>query len=66
MDYLTYEKRLNYLEELIRKGRVDSPQSAAKIFNCTEKTIRNMINTLRDKGCQVEYCRKSMKYFINN
>ena len=66
MDYLTYEKRLNYLEELIRKGRIDSPHSAARIFNCTEKTIRNMINTLRDKGCQVEYCRKSMKYFINN
>lgn len=65
MDYLTYKKRLDYLLELISKGGVRSPKCIARRFDCTEKTIRNMINCLRDSGYNIKYCRSQGKYIID-
>lgn len=64
MDYLTYFKRLNYLKIEIEKGRVESPRQMANKFDCSEKTIRNMINRLRDEGLNITYCKKQRRYNI--
>ncbi len=66
MDYLVYAKRLSYLFEMIRKGRLQSPKELEIKFNCSERTIRRMINHLRDLGIEVEYCRKKKKYLIDS
>ena len=65
MDYITYAERLDYLLELINKGQAYSPKEIALKFSCTEKTIRNMINRLRENGEKISYCRKEKKYLKN-
>lgn len=64
MDYLTYTQRLDYLLELIKKGRLRSPIEIAERFECCEKTIRRMINCLREKGFDIRFCRIEKKYII--
>ncbi len=66
MDYITYSKRLEYLQELIDKKRIKSPKDICIKFNCCEKTARNMINALRLMGTNVKYCRKNKIYYIHN
>ncbi len=64
MNYLTYYKRLEYLLELIEKGKLSSPHDLTERFECTERTIRKMICDLRNDGHQIKYSRKCFKYFI--
>lgn len=64
MDYLTYSKRLDYLAKIIEKGQLQSPKELEEKFDCSEKTVRRMINCLRERGVNVEYCRKLKKYKI--
>ncbi len=66
MNFLAYSERLDYLSEMIEKGRISSPKQIAQKFNCCDKTARNMINHLRDKGYEIKYDRSSEKYFIKN
>ncbi len=66
MDYHTYSQRLKYLLEFIGKGRLSSPYDLTEKFECTEKTVRKMINDLRKEGHQIKYCRKRFKYFVEN
>jgi len=66
MNYLIYTQRIGYLKEMIEKGRLTSPQDAAKRFNCNERTIRRMIQILREQGCNIKYCRKNMRYFLKS
>lgn len=63
MDYLAYSKRLDYLFELIKKGNVNTPKQICEKFNCSDKTARNMINRLREKGFCIEYCKIFKKYY---
>ncbi|MDP3180617.1 MAG: HTH domain-containing protein [Bacteroidota bacterium] len=64
MTYATYSQRLEHLLDLIKKGRVSSPKNIAEKFMCSEKTIRNMINYLRNQGIEIEYCKITKKYFL--
>lgn len=64
MNRREYTTRINYIKELIGKGAFDSPTIMAYKFNCSEKTVRNMINELRDDGFQITFCRKNKRYFL--
>jgi DeoR/GlpR family transcriptional regulator of sugar metabolism len=64
MDYLTYSSRLDHILEMIRKGSVSSPNQIAEKYNCSEKTVRRMINYLRYKGNAIDYCRKTNRYIL--
>lgn len=64
MDFLAYEKRLNYILELIEKGRFKSLEAAAKRFSCSSRTVKRMLNILREKGHDIKYDRNRKKYFI--
>jgi biotin operon repressor len=65
-DYVTYMDRLVYLKELIEKGRITSPEQICSKFECCDKTARNMINRLRERGYEIKYCKNSKKYYLNN
>lgn len=64
MNYVSYSERLDYLLELIQKGAACTPGQIAAKFDCCEKTARNLINSLRDKGFEIDYCRCTKKYFL--
>lgn len=64
MDYLTYFNRINYILELITKGQLHSPKDLSEKFDCSEKTVRNMINILRRQGHDIDYCKKMQKYLL--
>jgi DeoR/GlpR family transcriptional regulator of sugar metabolism len=66
MDYRTYEKRLEYILELIEKGRFGSLEKAAKRFDVSTRTIKRMLQNLRDKGYDILYDKKLKKYFLKN
>jgi len=66
MDYLTYTEKLNYLLEMIEKGRLTSLQQAAEKFDCSQSTIKRMLNSLRDQGHIIFYCRTTKKFVLKN
>jgi predicted DNA-binding transcriptional regulator YafY len=65
MDYLSYEKRLEYLLELIGKNRLRSLAKVACSFSCSTRTVKRMIAHLRETGHDIQYDRLEKKYFIN-
>jgi predicted DNA-binding transcriptional regulator YafY len=64
MDYLSYEKRLAYILELIGKNRFRSIEAVAKNFSCSTRTVKRMIAHLRESGNDIRYDRLEKKYFI--
>lgn len=64
MTHETYQKRLEYVLEQIQAGRLQSPHDLAIQFDCTEKTVRNMINTLRSKGHHIRYSKSMGRYVL--
>jgi predicted DNA-binding transcriptional regulator YafY len=64
MDYRSYQIRLNYVLELIEKNRFISVESAAQRFSVSTRTVKRMLDHLRDQGHDVQYDRKKKKYFI--
>ena len=57
MNFLDYSERLDYLLEMIEKGRISSPKQIAQKFDCCDKTARNMLNELREEGHNIRYSR---------
>jgi len=64
MDYRSYEKRLEYLLELIEKNRFRSLDSVAKNFSCSTRTVKRMLAHLRENGHDIQYDRLEKKYSI--
>jgi predicted DNA-binding transcriptional regulator YafY len=66
MDYITYSRRLTQILGRIESQRLESPKQIALSFGVSEKTIRRMINHLRESGYPIEYCRKRKKYLLRS
>jgi DeoR/GlpR family transcriptional regulator of sugar metabolism len=66
MDYVTKTKRLEYLLELIKKEQLTCSSQLANNFDCSSRTIRNLINILRQQGHNIKYCKTSKKYLIKD
>lgn len=64
MDYRSYEKRLEYILELISKNRFRSVEDFALRFNCSTRTVKRMIDHLREKGYDIRYDRLQKKYVL--
>jgi DeoR/GlpR family transcriptional regulator of sugar metabolism len=64
MNAFQYYKRISYLLELIQKDRASSPKDLSTKFNCSEKTIRNMIVVLRNEGYNIKFCKNRYKYIL--
>ena len=64
MDYRSYEKRLEYVLELISKNRFRSLDETARRFGCSTRTVKRMLNHLRDQGHDIQYDRQQKKYFV--
>ena len=64
MDYRSYEKRLEYILELIDKNRFRSLEAVAKNFGCSSRTVKRMLAHLRENGHGIKYDRLEKKYFL--
>ena len=64
MNAREYMKRLIYLEECIRKGKVRSVECIQRKFGCCDKTARSLIPELRVEGLDVRYSKALRKYHI--
>ncbi|WP_429380301.1 helix-turn-helix domain-containing protein [Mucilaginibacter sp. UYCu711] len=64
MDYRSYEKRLDYILELIQKNRFRTIAAAAERFGCSTRTVKRMLDHLRDRGLDIRYDRLQKKYYI--
>ena len=50
--------------ELIEKGRFGTLEAAAKRFSVSTRTVKRMLDHLREQGHDVQFDRKRKKYFI--
>ena len=66
MEFILYTQRLDYIKELVEKGKLSSPSQLATSFNCSERTVRRMIENLRIMDCDIQYCKTNKKYFLNS
>lgn len=66
MDFVSYQKRMTYLLELVKNGSAPSPRDLGERFDCSERTVRRMINNLKIQGHPISYSKKSGKYLLEN
>jgi DeoR/GlpR family transcriptional regulator of sugar metabolism len=64
MDYRSYEKRLEYILELVEKNRFRSLENVAANFGCSIRTVKRMLAHLRENGHDIQYDRLEKKYFL--
>ncbi len=59
-------KKLEYLLEMVEKGKGISLSQISKQFGVSKRTAKRMIAGLRDKGYEIKYCKELVKFFIND
>jgi len=64
MTYSERKNNLDYLLYLLEQNRLCSLDCVARKLNCSEKTIRRMLNDLRKEGHIIGYDRLNKKYFL--
>ena len=64
MEYINKKERLDYLVELLRKGRCTTLKEISLHFNISQRTAKRMIAVLRDSGYTITYSKFSKKYFL--
>ncbi|MFZ6011901.1 MAG: HTH domain-containing protein [Bacteroidota bacterium] len=64
MDFQTYYERLEYILETTEKGRLISLNQLAQNFNCSERTVKRMIATLRNRGHHIYYHRHAKRFVL--
>lgn len=66
MNFIERKEKLDYLLEMIEKEQCFSISQLAEKFECSERTIRRMINELRYFGHEIEYSKSHRKFFKKN
>ena len=64
MTFDEYEKKINFLKTLVETGRTGSPKDLAELFNVSERTIRRMIQNLKQPDLDIVFCRKRNSYLF--
>ncbi len=64
MTYVEKRKKEKYLLYLIENKRLSRLEQVAEKFDCSKKTVKRMINDLREQGYDIVYCRKTATYFF--
>ncbi|HET6224718.1 MAG TPA: HTH domain-containing protein [Bacteroidia bacterium] len=55
---------MGQLKKLVELQHTGTPKELAQIFNVSERTIRRMIQNLRQGDCDVEFCRRRNSYIF--
>ncbi len=66
MTYRERKEKEQHLLCLIKKEWLISLEKIAVDFNCSERTLKRMLFSLREDGYNIVYCKKCCKYLIRN
>ncbi|MFA6984462.1 MAG: HTH domain-containing protein [Sedimentibacter sp.] len=64
MRFIDRKRKVMYLLELIEKGNCFSAEQASIKLGCSSRTVKRMIEDLREEGHEIMYCRHTNKYRI--
>lgn len=64
MTYAERKEKESHLLYLIEHKRLSSLEKVANDYECSKRTIKRMLNSLREEGYHIIYCRKSNKYLL--
>ena len=59
-------RQLERLDQLIRMKATGSPSDLARRMDVSERTIHNLMNTLKLFGAEIHYCRIRCSYYYAN
>lgn len=63
--YRSHKNDLLRMLAMLEKGRFISRRQAALQFGCSEDSITNWINDLKEEGHQIYYSRSLQKYVLS-
>ncbi|GAL68870.1 DeoR family transcriptional regulator [Jejuia pallidilutea] len=64
MTYHERKEKEKHLLYLIEQKRLCSLEKVANDYECSIRTIKRMLENLRNEGKTIVYCRKSNKYLL--
>lgn len=63
MSLSTYLKRLEYIDDLIRRKATGNPESLSKRLNLSRSQTMLLLREMKNHGFPIEYSRKLNSYF---
>lgn len=66
MTYSERKEKEKHLLYLIEQQRLCSLEKVANDFECSKKTVKRMICSLREEGYNIVYCRCRNNYYIKD
>ncbi|WP_147677883.1 hypothetical protein [Algibacter pacificus] len=64
MTYPERKEKEKHLLYLIEQKRLYDLEKVAEDYDCSIRTIKRMLENLRNEGKTITYCRKSNKYIL--
>ncbi|WP_298344599.1 DeoR family transcriptional regulator [uncultured Algibacter sp.] len=64
MTYPERKEKEKHLLYLIEQKRLCSIEKVANDYGCSIRTVKRMLENLRNEGKTIVYCRKTSKYFL--
>jgi predicted DNA-binding transcriptional regulator YafY len=65
MTYFERKEKETHLLYLIERKSLCSLEKTANDFECSVRTIKRMLTSLRNEGYNICYCKKNSNYFLN-
>lgn len=66
MTYAERKEKEAYLLYLIEQKRLYSLEKVANDYGCSIRTLKRMLESLRNEGKTIVYCRKSNRYLLKS
>ncbi|WP_299431887.1 hypothetical protein [uncultured Maribacter sp.] len=66
MTYSERKEKEKHLLYLIEHKMLYSLEKVAVDYDCSIKTIRRMIGSLREEGYDIYFCRKTYNYYLKS
>lgn len=64
MRFVDKKEKLDYMVELIRKGKTGKAEDLSKRICVSRRTLFRYIDTLRELGYNVGYCARRETYYL--
>lgn len=64
MNFQTYSEKIALLEEYIKNKWANTPSTIARKLEISERTVLRMVDHLKKRGKQIEYCKRNKMYKI--
>lgn len=66
MKFYEYQEKLNRIQDLASRNSTGSPKQLSITIEVSERTLYRLVQSLKDQGVPIEYCRKTNTYLLTN